>query len=421
MIIPSLPGRRSCTQFIVCGLVAIGLVAQTVYGADDSRVGDLQKQLKQSQKAVKALTGRIDRLEKGAGAASSDDSLDRLDDLEDVVQDMDERVGSRALAHAFDGMKLDIGGFVHSAFTHIDGEDDSANSFDRQNFELLIKAELNKEWSVFFAGGFLRESDNPFALGSRTEPVFNSRNKTPQIIAWTNYQGDDSFNLRIGRFITPHGIINIEHFPATLLDPEQPQFLRPFGGDTLFPNFSTGLQLHDRLFLGQNLENTFEYAVYVSSFAGAPEDEIYGGRGAYTIGNSNLTIGGNVASGRRANESNYDLLGIDLFYDGDEVFWKTEFFTTSEDVGGDRSGGYTQPALRLNDQWIAFYRYDFLDDGGSETVENALGVNYLPYSNVRLRGILRLIEFDDGTVSGTSTTVDSADATVIQISGTFSF
>ena len=93
--------------------------------------------------------------------------------------------------------------------------------------------------------------DGIFSASERRNPKFLMNSSTPLIIAWGNYAYSDALNIQFGRFSTPHGIINIEHFPATLLDPEQPQFLRPFSGQTIFPNFVDGIHLYGNYFFEQ--------------------------------------------------------------------------------------------------------------------------------------------------------------------------
>ena len=347
-----------------------------------------------------------------------EDHEERIESLEEFLLDIDERVGSRTIIKAFDGVRVDIGGFIHTAFTHVEGEDGSVNGFNRQNFELLIGADLDEKWSAFFAGGFLRESDDPFVVGDRRNPDFNHVAKNPQIIAWVNYRGADSFNVRIGRMITPHDSINIEHFPATLLDPEQPQMLRPFGGNTIFPNFSTGIQLHGKSFFGGR--NSFGWAAYATRHPANPNEEIFGGRTELGFLNDSINIALNAASGERPGTlSSYQLFGADLRIDRGAWLIKSAYFTTSEDVGGDRLGAYFQPALRLGRDWLLFYRFDLLEAGDAtgDSTENVLGVNFLPTKNVRLRAIYTSRSMD----AGTDPAAVDADADIVQFSGTFSF
>ena len=350
---------------------------------------------------------------------------DRIEELELVMEEVDERQGDRPLVQAFDGLKVDLGGFIHSTYTYVEGENSSVGSFNRQNFELLLGAELTKNWSAFFAGGFLRESDDPFVVGTPEDPEFDSNSANPLVIGWVNYQHNDFFNIRLGRISTPHGIINIEHFPASLLDPEQPQFLRPFSGNTIFPNFSTGAQLHGRYF---GSRATLGYTAYFTNANGesleSNSEEIFGGRVSLASAGGAVELGLNYSDSFRA-ETNSDntLYGVDLNLDLGRFSMKAELFETSEDVGQDRSTFYIQPAWNLSDDWIVFYRYDELekDEKSGQTILNVVGVNYLPHDNVRLRVTYSQKQFNDRLGNDVDDVLPDTESDTLQLSGTFSF
>ena len=450
----------------------VALSSGSAFASSDADIKALQKQLSQAMKMIEAQSKKMNALQDeitalksdktdgteeiaamrmdleavkaakirpAAGPATNAQLTARVMDLEDQVFELDDRVGSETIANAFDASNFDIGGFINTAFTHVEGEDGSASAWNRQNFELLIRADLDEHWSAFFAGGFLREGNVGFdddadgnlnEAGERRNPDFAIESgipggtRNPQIIAWANYKHNDALNLQIGRMITPHGIINIEHFPATLLDQEQPLFLRPFGGQTIFPNFTTGAQAHGKFFFG---DDTLSYNLYSAAAQGSPEELIHGGRLAYDFGEEGITIGLNAAAGDR-NETgggDYELVGADLLYDKGKFLWKNEIFATSEDDAPGRLGFYTQPAYRFNDQWIGFYRYDFLDDGANGTAavpdnagdvtEHMIGINFLPKQNVRLRLTGTRREYESTGSFGDAT------ADIFQFSTTYSF
>jgi len=411
-----------------CAYILLALIPAFAYAGSnsaDDRVGELERMLNQSLKAVEQLSGEVQSLKEevqASGAGAVEDEVEeqsaRIDELEDMLLDVDEKVGSRAVINAFEAESLDFGGFLHSTFTYVDGEDGSATAFNRNIFEILIKANLDEYWSAFIAQAFIRQSEINFDdIGDRRDPSFAFTSVSPQVIAWANYRHNDALNVRFGRFITPQGIINIEHFPAVLLDPEQPQFLRPFGGQTIFPNFVDGLQLHGTKFLASN--NQLQYAAYTSNFVGNADDLVYGGRIAHTWSNQGVTAGLNVVTGDRTAgvDADYSVLGLDFHIDKGRLLWKSEWYVTDEEVGGDRTAWYVQPAWRLTPKLTAFYRYDFLDNGGTtgDTIENVIGVNFTPINGVRLRGILTHRDFEAGTG------VSSAEALIYQLSATISF
>lgn len=352
---------------------------------------------------------------------------EQINDLEDLMEEIDARVGSRAVINAFDATNLDIGGFLHTSHTTVqtnNASEVSAGSFNRMVFEILVKAELAEDWSAFMAQAFMRNSGDVFSA-SRTAPSFSPPAPTQAlVIAWVNYRSSDALHIQFGRFITPHGIINIEHFPATLLDPEQPRFLRPFSGDSIFPNFVTGLHVHGRQFLGDRNDNIFQYNFYTANHTPTPEKLITGGRLSLEIGP--ITVGLNAARGTHSSTADrYDMLGIDCLIKMGPFLWRNEFFKSSSDdpiITVDREAFYTQPSWQLTPEWIVFLRHDVFKGGANtagtyegDVTEDMVGVNYLPYPNVRLRTTLTSKSFDAGA------TLPESDATILQFSGTFSF
>ena len=426
-------------QALIAGLmttsIMVGAPAIADDAAQDAKVAELASRLDQAMSMIEKLSAELAQLKSQRlqdeikevpesvrrVQARMDDVDERLDDIEGVVVDVEDRIGSRAVANVFDAERLDIGGFLLNTLTHVDGEDGSATSFNRQVFELLIKGQLSDDFSIFVAQAFTREASPTFGdPQGRRDPDFNLGTGAPTPIAWANYRASDALNIRIGKWVAPHGIINVEHFPAILLDTEQPQFLRPFGGQTIFANFQTGVQVHGKTFLGKDGGSELNYAFYVGNFGGNQDNFNVGGRVGYTFGDSGVTFGLNGAFGRRSEvgDSEYKLFGADLLYDKGPILWKTEFFATDEDLGDDRLAFYTQPAWRLNDQWTAFYRYDFLDDGTrrGDRQEHAFGLAFNPIPQVRIRGTATFRSFDEG-IGG----LRDANARLYQLSSTYSF
>lgn len=364
---------------------------------------------------------------------SRDELQQRIKTLEDMVFENTEAIGSRPVINAFDAQDIDLGGFFHNAFTFADTDDGSEAAFNRQTFELLLRADLNKDWSAFFAQAFIRDAPPDIRVdGNGNSSVdFDHDIETPLVIAWANRSFSDGFNLKFGRFITPHGIINRDHFPAVLLDAEQPQFLRPFDNDTIFPNFVNGITAEGRFFtpVGQT-----RYAVYTGNFVENSEAFVSGARLGQSLWDTGLTVGLNVAEGERRsvtlageqlpelratanNGQDYELYGADMTFQRGPLEIKSEYLTTEEDATADREAFYVQPAVDLTSSWTLFYRYDRLDRGTKfgDEVENMLGINFKPTDNVRLRATATRRDLRSGGGR------PSSEADIVQFSGTFSF
>ena len=388
----------SSTRQLCAAIASLAIAHSIGIQAHASDSDDIAAALAQTRIQLEALQAQVAELE--AKLASQTPTVsgqleDRVEELEVIASEVDESIGSRALVNVFDGNTLDIGGFFDTAATIAIGEASTEASFNRQVFELLVKAELGRSWELFVAQAFVRNAPLSYADPvTRTTPLFADNNSpvaTDTVIAWGQYHHSDVLNVQFGRFITPHGIVNIEHFPASLLDTEQPQFLRPFPGQTLFANFTNGVNIHGARFFG---DNALSYAAYAGVWAGNSSKISYGGRLAYAFTDQGLTIGVNAMSGDRSSATPNDRfhgLGIDVLYNKGPVLWKSEIFATSEGVGGDKFAFYSQPALRLTDQWTILYRYDYLDNGslGGQTIEHVGGIVFDPVANVRLRALYR--------------------------------
>lgn len=403
-------------RFGLAGAFALALAAAALaplrVDAADPSEPDLRRQLEENRTLIQQLQERMQSMEQALQKAEQTArttvaQAKRLDETEEQILALDERIGSRPVARVFDGKSLDIGGFLTQQFTFAHGKDKSASAFNATQFELLMRAQITDQVSVFSALGFLWESDlnilGPVPVNPREATFAPFAARTMAILASANYRHTDALQFEAGRFVTPHGIINIEHFPPTLLDVNQPQFLRPFGGQTIFPNFLNGARVHGKVF---QAGGQFDYSVYAgvssTSSADRPNAENFGGRLAYRHEKSGVTLGVNYAHGQRpaagatpvsfAHPGHaYDLFGADLLLDKGRWLWKNEIFATREQGGvPDRLGFYTQPAFRFTDKFIGFYRFDYLDAGFDpfgRTIEHALGVNYLLTPFVRLRAV----------------------------------
>ena len=429
-----------CAGPVLASLFAI-LGAQQAVAEQSAGDADLAAELAETKKAlarleliVLDLEARLTEREDKTPVANSvanpviphvtatvTDLEERVEELETIAIDVDDKVGSRSLVSAFDATRFDIGGFFDSAATVAIGEDNTEASFNRQVFELLFKAKLGPDWELFVAQAFVRNAPLAFNDPStHRSPVFANNNSpiaTDTVIAWGQYSHSDVLNLQFGRFITPQGIINIEHFPASLLDPEQPMFLRPFPGQTIFANFTNGLNLHGAVFLGERGENKLSYAAYGGVWAGNLSSAAFGGRLAYAHTGTGITLGVNGSSGDRSSLVTGDRFyagGLDLLIDRGRLLWKSEIFYTDEGAGGNRLAYYTQPAIRITDNLLVFYRYDYLDTGlpGGESTENVAGIVFNPITNVRLRAIYRHRYFHDAAA------ISSANVDVVQFSST---
>jgi len=434
--------RRGKTGLLaVSALTGAGAFAGQA-AAQQGQVEALESEVRELREQVKSLLERSGSAQPAEPAPSPDDEVSaRLELLEEQVFNLEDRVGSGGVVNVFDSANLTIGGFITQQFSVVNGDDGTQESFNATQFELLLSADITEDLSLFTALGFLRESD--IDITNPAEPEFDdTATRNPLIIGWAKYSVSDKLEIQAGRSITPHGIINIEHFPPVLLDVNQPQFLRPFSGSTLFPNFFDGALASGKFFLGENDTKVLSYSAFAGVQGENTNDILAGGRLQLADNESGLTLGANVSFGRRdgsggvnsfgiagdaasfsttANQSlvsnNYALVGADLLYDKGRILWKTEFFYSFEmDDEEDRWAFYTQPGFRLDEagKWTVFYRFDYLEPGQgiASSYENMVGLNWTPFSQLRVRANYVRKEINGAADEGLN---------LFQLSATFSF
>lgn len=347
---------------------------------------------------------------KGAFEALEED----IEAQDDRLMELEEKVGQRGVVHAMNALSFDLGGFVSQTFTSIPSDDNFQSSFDLSQFELFLAGEVTEKLTYFTILEFKRQAKvDETDLNS---VVFKPITKEAELeLAWFNYRHDDWRQIRVGRFITPHGIINVEHFHPTLLHIPYPMFMRQGKTSTFFHRFLIGTQVHGSRYVGPREADRLEYHAYVGTQKETGSKFILGARVNYTFGESGLTVGLNYGHGTHesgALASRYNFGGIDLLYDHGCILWKNEFYGSAEEDADDRLGFYTQPGWRVRENVIVFYRFDYLDPGRNleDQTEHVLGINYLPIPLIRLRAAITLAEFHN-----------RPDHQLMQLSTTISF
>lgn len=347
--------------------------------------------------------------------ATQDEMNDRIDELENQVMELEERVGDRAVVHAFDAIKLDLGGYLTQTFTTVWSEDTTRSSFDSAHFQFFIKAEISDRWSTFTLLEFAREAEMEgveFGETSNSDIRFHEfENEVKLELYEIRYSHSDALNIKVGQFVTQHGITNIQHFDPLLLHVQRPMMIR-HGFETFFQEATIGGQVDGQFNMGEGDESVLSYVAYLGSNDEDGNNFTWGGRAAYAFGDSGITVGANYGG----LESDIRFVGADLLIESGKLQWKSEVFTTVDKPSGtdDRTGFYTQPAWNFTDKLIGFYRYDYLDPGsldiGSRS-EHVVGMNYLFSPTVRARAAVTFAKFN-GT---------GDDAEFLQLSLTISF
>lgn len=268
-----------------------------------------------------------------------------------------------------------IDGYADGEFIMTDKEGES-NRFRIHHLSLFFKKQITERWRLFTEVEF---EDAPKLEGDGTS-MTETEGKIFIEVFTIEYSLNQYLNFRLGRYLTPGGIWNLEYTPFVTTQ-ERPQHIRK-----IFPQLNDGLQL---LGTATAAGVVTDYIVYVGNGSGNTghgdknEDKALGARLKFKFPLLATTELG--ASGYREKDNSDEkrtAYGLDL-----KLQWKaftlqgeyaTAFF---EPVGGgdyDRTGYYGQFIYGLYSLDF-IYRYDWYEADSTvnnEKIINTLALNY---------------------------------------------
>ncbi|MEO6602535.1 MAG: hypothetical protein ABIQ16_21815 [Polyangiaceae bacterium] len=216
--------------------------------------------------------------------------------------------------------KLDLYGFADFTYQRLLIPSDnvwtrtypSVNSFAVGNFNLYMSSNLGDSWRALAEVRFLYLPNG----ASTTDPATGNANRQNTTVLdyagfeepirwggirieriWLEHEFNGLLKLRVGQFLTPYGIWNVDHGSPTIIGIKKPFVV----GAQLFPEQQTGLQLYGSGFL-----EPFEIGYYLTLSNGRGpveyqdfnDDKAFGGRVyAKTDSIGTLTVGASFYRG----------------------------------------------------------------------------------------------------------------------------
>lgn len=328
--------------------------------------GDLRKDIKD----LKERLNKIEAADKKEVAGGIDIS----------IKEIEERISNF----------IDIGGYLDVEYRSSDKSDKSdKDGFRVHHFSLLLKKKLAEGWSAFAE---LEYEDAPF---------FEDETKQGEILMEAMY-GDaeitDNLTVRFGRYLTPAGIWNVDHYPPFVSTQERPQHIRQ-----IFPQYLDGVQL----FGARSLDTiSYKYHFYVGNGFGeagsgdSNASKDVGARFVLKFQNlANLALGASGYMGRDDNDfSARDAYGVDFHIDIKSLSVQAEYAKAGVKDGSDkyyRTGWYTELAYNFYGNADIIYRYDWYekDSRVRETTVNTFALNY--HFTPKINGKLEYHMFDE--------------------------
>lgn len=272
-----------------------------------------------------------------------------------------------------------LSGYADSEYI-IDDSAGKSDGFKIHHLSLFFEKKISDKWKLFseIEYEYAPKFESGVAQGKIFVEVFT-----------IDYNYNPYINIRAGRYLTPVGIWNVEHYPPFVATQERPQHIRK-----IFPQASDGLQFFGTVNLGNIvtdyiafIANGSDDLVNGSSDSGSGDDndnKAVGGRLKFKfplLSTTELGISGyNEKDNFNAEENAY---GVDLSLQWKRLKLQAEYATGSFDVATgtdyDRKGYYGQLSYGIAD-FDLIYRHDWYDANdtvvdGEKTI-NSVALNY---------------------------------------------
>jgi hypothetical protein len=336
----SLRGGREMTKLFLHFIVtALFLFSPMILMADETGV---------LKKEINELKARLDLLE-----AEDENLLHSVSDL------------------------VNISGYADGEFIMTD-EKGMNNEFRVHHLSIFLKKQIAEKWRVFSEIEFEDAPNTEEDEGTIFVEVFT-----------IDYNHNPYINFRLGRFLTPGGIWNVDHYPPFVLTQEQPQHIRE-----IFPQLNDGLQFYGSANVADVVA---DYILYASNGQGTNttaggdgnEDKAVGTRLKFKFPFlSKIETGFSYYTEEKDTKEDLRAAGADLLLQWKNLKLQGEYAKGFLDPASGsiyQTIGYYGQLEYLYNNWTLGYRYDWYDpkttvDNDRKTINTiALNYHFTPY------------------------------------------
>jgi hypothetical protein len=366
--------------------------------AQGNEIAVLRAEIAKQQVVIAQLLKRIDALEKQQppAPAAAQNLQDEIKAQEDSVNSLREIVNSR----------VNLNGYYNFRFS-VDESDEPA-AFQQHHLGVLMAKQLGKfnflmelelqnvpHHPEIAADG--EEEEHGEESGEHGETDISGEGQVAVENAWMEYNHNRLVSVRVGKQLSPQYWWQ-NHYPNLTLSTATPIYLRE-----LFPAELVGVMVQGSTAqpVGTS-ELGIGYKFYLanSNFEGNSRSDLrdgksWGARGQVRFPTSGLLRRFDVAADvyrGHVGLTNQELAEDNVFGFETQIEL-SRFLFQSEWARGTsleqtRTGYYLQPAVRLHDEWISFYRAEQLESPRIRRAErrHIAGVNYRPYPQIAIKG-----------------------------------
>jgi hypothetical protein len=366
--------------------------------AQGNDIAVLRAEIAKQQVVIAQLLKRIDALERQQppAPAAAQNLQDEIKAQEDSVNSLREIVNSR----------VNLNGYYNFRFS-VDDSDEPA-AFQQHHLGVLMAKQLGKfnflmelelqnvpHHPEIAADG--EEEEHGEESGVHGETDISGEGQVAVENAWMEYNHNRLVSVRVGKQLSPQYWWQ-NHYPNLTLSTATPIYLRE-----LFPAELVGVMVQGSTAqpVGTS-ELGIGYKFYVanSNFEGNSRSDLrdgksWGARGQVRFPTSGVVRRFDVAAdvyrghvGLTNQELAEDnVFGFETQIELSRFLFQSEW-ARGKSLEQTRTGYYLQPAVRLHDEWISFYRAEQLESPRIRRAErrHIAGVNYRPYPQIAIKG-----------------------------------
>jgi len=382
---------------VILSVMILCVAGARPLSAQQNDLAVLRAEIAKQEVVIAQLLKRIEALEKQAPAPAA-----ALQDLQDDIKAQDDSINSlRETVNS----KVNLNGYYNFRFA-ADGSEEAA-SFQQHHLGVIMAKQLGKfnflmelelqnvphhaEISVSEDGEEVHAEEGETDLSGEGQVAVEN--------AWMEYNHNRFLSVRMGKQLSPQYWWQ-NHYPNLTLSTTLPIYLRE-----LFPAELIGVTVQGSAArpVGQS-EFGVGYKFYVANnnFEGNSRTDLQDGKSWGARGQVRLPTGGalrrfdaafDVYRGHVGLADNTltedNVIGFESQLEVSQFLLQTEW-ARGKSLEQTRTGYYVQPAYRIDEDWITFYRLEQLESPRIQRAErrHLAGINYRPYPQIAFKGEL---------------------------------
>jgi hypothetical protein len=384
--------------FVLAAILFVAGVRPAV--AQQNEIAVLRAEIAKQQVVIAQLLKRIEALEQqpAPAAASVQDLQDDIKAQEESVTSLRETINS----------KVNLNGYYNFRFS-VDGSEEPM-AFQQHHLGVLMAKQLGKFnflmelelQNVPHHAEISAENGEEDEHGEGEEHPNSDISGEGQVAvenAWMEYNHSRFLSVRVGKQLSPQYWWQ-NHYPNLTLSTALPIYLRE-----LFPAELVGVTVQGaaaRPYGTSEFGVGYKFYIANNNFEGNSRTDRRDGKSWGARGQLRFPTGGALrrfdvaADVYRGHVGLTDqslvednVVGFETQVEISQFLLQTEW-ARGKSLGQTRTGYYVQPAIRIDEDWIAFYRLEQLESPRIRRAErrHLAGLNFRPYAQIAFKGEL---------------------------------